>query len=104
MRYVKIKHSKWDMFMFRLSALNVRLTHRKVIKHHLKVIKFCLEEMEDIGIPITKEENETLKRLLDLYYETINSLERDIKMYKGRLMKEEKDDTKETHYTDNHRD
>lgn len=63
---------------FKLSIFKVRRTHKRMMKVRLRILKFCLYKVVKIGIPKNNEENETLKRIIAFYDETIKELNKDI--------------------------
>ena len=63
---------------FKLSLFKVRCTHKRLMKVRLRILKLCLHKVVKIGIPKNNEENETLKRIIAFYDETIQDLNKDI--------------------------
>lgn len=66
---------KWQ-FKFRIFKLT--RSHMKVIKHDLKILRFCVCNIIKIGIPTSEANNESIKQLSALYYETIKKLNGDV--------------------------
>ena len=66
---------KWQ-FKFRVFKLTC--SHMKLVKHDLKIIRFCVCNIIKIGIPTNEADNESIKQLSALYYETIKKLNGDV--------------------------
>ena len=87
-KYIK---DKWNWFQFRLSMIKLKRTHAKRIDCNLRIIRFCLNTMMHIGVPVTEEETTTMQRLIDWYFENRADLDKDVTMYINRMAKKDTD-------------
>lgn len=78
--------NKKNALMFKLSVLKVKYTHWRLIKHYLKILKFCIRHLDRICIPTTKSQNELMKKLLTVYDETIADLDKSVDIYRKRVI------------------
>ena len=76
---MKLKN-KINKLRLRYACLKVKRSHKKVIRHHLKTLKFCLYTIIDTGYcPINDIEHEVLERAVSLYKETTTDMNKDVK-------------------------
>ena len=76
---------KIKALMFRFGCFKIRCSHMKLMKHHLKTLKFCIYHANKIHLPASKGEIVVMKALLSVYDETIAELNKDMDRYKERL-------------------
>lgn len=77
------KKIKW--LQFRFGILRTKHSHWKLVKHYLKTLKFCLHYIHKIGAPTNDTEEETIKRLISLYDETIADISKDVEWVRRYL-------------------
>ena len=75
---MKVKN-KINEIRFKYACLKCKRSHKKVIKHQLKTLKFCIFTIIDVGYPINDIEREILERAVSLYNETITNIHKDVK-------------------------
>lgn len=61
----------------------VKKTHAKVNAIRLKILKTCLRDLDDVGIPVTAEEKELMSKMINLYDKTLQELSEDVKRFRG---------------------
>ena len=59
--------------------------HAKVNDIRFKLLKACLKEMDEIGIPVTAEEKELMTHAIQLYDETLQELKDDANRFREYL-------------------
>lgn len=82
----KVLSEKIKALRFRLSVFKVKHSHMKLLKYDLKILKFCMRYMNKICIPVTEAENETMKKLFSVYDETIAELNKNVDIYRRRIV------------------
>ena len=75
-----------DRLKFKISVFKVKRSHMKLVKHDLKILWFCIHHLNKICIPTNEAKNETMKRLLSVYDETIAELNKNVEIYRKRVM------------------
>lgn len=80
-----MKNKPLQKLQFKIAISQVKCIHKTLMKHRLHTLKFCLINIARIGIPTSKEENETLKRLLALYDDTIKDMDKDLNRSRNYL-------------------
>jgi hypothetical protein len=66
---------KWQL---KFKTFKLRCSHMKIVKHELKILRFCVCNIIKIGIPISETDNESIKQLSALYDETLKKLNGDV--------------------------
>ena len=59
--------------------------HAKINDIRFKILKTCLREMNEIGIPVTTEEKELMANAIQLYDKTLQELKDDANRFRGYL-------------------
>jgi len=73
-------------YAFKFSIIKLKLNHNKLVRTRLKILKFCLKNISKYNIYLANEnELDFLKKLLGLYDETIEELNKDLERYRECL-------------------
>lgn len=77
---------KINRLKFKFSVFKVKRSHMKLVKHDLKILLFCIHHLNKICIPTSEAKNEAMKKLLSVYDETIAELNKNVEIYRNRVM------------------
>jgi len=66
------------IWQFKFSIFKLKCTHMRAIRYDIKILKFCVYNINKIGIPTNETNNESVKQLLSLYDKTIEKINGDI--------------------------
>lgn len=82
-----IPHSmrKLSKLRFRFYLLKAKTIHNQGVKLNLRILKFCLYNINKCGIPTNKCENDRLKELIDLYDITLRDLNSSVDRYRNYI-------------------
>ena len=67
-----------NMLKFRWSVFRMKRSHKRMLKYYIQALKFCLRNINKIGAPVNESENDTLKRLLVFYDETVADINKEV--------------------------
>ena len=81
----KVAKDEKNRIEFVKACEKCKKTHAKVNDLRLKILKTCLKEMDAIGIPVTPEEKELMKKAIELYDQTLQELKDDANRFRGYL-------------------
>ena len=79
-------NKKINAIKFKFSIFKVKCSFMRVVRHNLKTLKFCIYHLNRICIPTNEEKNEVMKKLLSVYDETIAELNKNVEIYRNRVM------------------
>lgn len=77
---IKDKITKWQ---FMHACKKVKRAHNKVNAFRFRILKTCLRDLDEVGIPVTAEEKDLMVKMLDLYDKTLRELGEDVKRFRG---------------------
>ena len=70
---------------FKIAAFKVKRSYMRLMKHYLKVLKFCILTANKIAAPTSKEEVRMMTEVLSLYDKTIVELSDRMREYRRLL-------------------
>ena len=86
---MKQRNQKRLSFKFRLACWKVMHARWKLLRHHLKTLKFCLYRAHKIYTPHSKGDELFLGCLLEVYDETIADLNKQVELYRNNYKRYE---------------
>ena len=86
------KIDNMNRIKFRIACFRARHSHWKGVKLRLKILRYCLWNINKIGIPVSGEEKETVKMVVSFYEKTVTELYSDINRVKKYCTEPDDDD------------
>ena len=83
----EIVKNKVNRLKFKISIIRLKNAYKRMIKCDLRILKFCLYNMNKCGIPTNKYETESLKKMIDFYDETIKDLDASVDRFRSYLLR-----------------
>ena len=80
-------NKKMYWLKFKFAVLRVKYSRMKLMECSFKILKSCIRELDKIGVPISEEENEAMKKLLSVYDNGITELNKSVDIYRKRVSK-----------------